>query len=341
MSRLHIGMISFAHMHAFDYLEALLQMPEVVIAGIYDDVPERSRKLAESHGIPYYADCGELLADRAVEAVIICSENVYHAEQVLASAKAGKHILCEKPLGLSVEEMQRMVEACAEAGVELMTAFPCRFLTPVVRAKEALDSGAIGDIIAFKGTNRGSFPGVAWFADPSLSGGGAVLDHTVHVMDLMNWFAASPVEQVYAYDGTRFDPEGKRTVDDSGMVHVTFHNGIFGVLDPSWSRNPGFPTWGDVTLEIIGTRGVISIDAFNQKNSIYGRASGKGSWSFWGDDMNVQMLRGFVESLLSGSAVPVTGMDGLKSTEVALRAYQSAETGKPVKIRPDIKPIGR
>lgn len=71
-----------------------------------------------------------------------------------------------------------------------------------------------------------------------------MLDHTVHVMDLMNWFTGSPVEQVYAYAGTLFDPEHKRTIDDSGMVHVTFANGVFGVLDPSWSRNPGFPTWG-------------------------------------------------------------------------------------------------
>lgn len=332
MRRLNVGMISFAHAHAYDYLACLQQMPEVTVGGIADPVPERTEELAMRHAIPYYSDYRELLADASIDAVIICSENVHHAEHTLASAEAGKHVLCEKPLGLSAGEMERMIADCEAKGVQLMTAFPCRFLTPVVRAKEAFDRGEIGEIIAFKGTNRGSFPGPAWFAEPSLSGGGAVLDHTVHVMDLMNWFTSSTVEQVYAYAGTLFDPEHKRTIDDSGMVHVTFANGVFGVLDPSWSRNPGFPTWGDVTLQIIGTEGVISIDAFNQKNNVYGRASGKGSWSFWGDDMNGLMLQAFVQALLEGSPVPVTGLDGLRSAEVALNAYRSVQEGQPVKL---------
>ncbi|WP_340395378.1 Gfo/Idh/MocA family oxidoreductase [Paenibacillus sp. FSL E2-0177] len=332
MSQLNIGMISFAHAHAFDYLENLLRFSEVIVGGIADEVPARTRALAEKHSIPYYANYKELLADPKIDAVIICSENVFHAKLTIDSARAGKHVLCEKPLGLSVEEMQQMISVCAEEKVQLMTAFPCRFLTSVVRAKEALDRGDIGEIIAFKGTNRGSFPGPKWFADEALSGGGAVLDHTVHVMDLMNWFANSPVDQVYAYADTLFDPELKRTIDDSGMVHVIFENGVFGVLDPSWSRNPGFPTWGDVTLEIIGTKGVISIDAFNQKNNIYGRASGKGNWSFWGDDMNELMLKAFVQALLEETEVPVSGVDGLRSTEVALTAYQSVHAGHPVRL---------
>lgn len=332
MSCLNVGMISFAHSHAFSYLTNLLSIPEVKVGGIADEVPERTQALAESHSIPYYTDYKELLADTNIDAVIICSENVYHAELTIAAARAGKHVLCEKPLGLSKEEMKQMIAVCAEEGVQLMTAFPCRFLTPVVRAKEALDRGDIGDIIAFKGTNRGSFPGPEWFSNEDLSGGGAVLDHTVHVMDLMNWFTGSSVAEVYAYADTLFDPERKRTIDDAGMVHVTFENGVFGVLDPSWSRNAAFPTWGDVTLEIIGTKGVISIDAFDQKNNIYDRASGKGNWSFWGDDMDELMIKAFVQAILNGTEVPITGTDGLRSTQVALTAYQSVRAGHPVQL---------
>ncbi|MBB6635979.1 Gfo/Idh/MocA family protein [Cohnella thailandensis] len=332
MRKLKIGMLSFAHSHAFDYLDSLLRMRNVEVAGIADEAPERTKELAARHSIPYYADYRDLLADASVEAVVICSENVRHAELTIASAKAGKHVLCEKPLGLGAEEMESMIAACKEAGVELMTAFPCRYLTPVVRAKEALERGEIGEILSFKATNRGSFPDVPWFSDKSLSGGGAVLDHTVHVMDLMNWFTGSNPASVYAYAATLFDPEGKRTIDDAGMVHVTFENGVSAVLDPSWSRNPGFPTWGDVTMDIIGTKGVISIDAFNQKNSVYSRKSGKGDWAFWGDDMNALMLEAFVTAILEGKPVPVTGEDGLRSARVALRAYDSVEAGSPVKV---------
>ncbi|MBN2984901.1 Gfo/Idh/MocA family protein [Cohnella algarum] len=332
MSNLRIGMISFAHGHAFDYLDGLLVMKDVEVAAIADDKSERVRELAARHGIPYYEDYRELLADRAIDAVIICSENARHAELAIAAARAGKHVLCEKPLGISVGEMERMISECRAAGVQLMTAFPCRFLTPVVRAKEALDRGDIGEILAFKATNRGSFPGAEWFSDPALAGGGAVLDHTVHVMDLMNWFTGSRVSGVYAYADTLFDPERKRTIDDAGMVHVEFENGVFAVLDPSWSRNPGFPTWGDVTMEIVGTKGVISIDAFNQKNSVYSRSPARGNWQFWGDDMNALMLEAFAKALRNGEPVPVTGEDGLRSTIVALKAYESAAQGAPVAL---------
>ncbi|MNH99656.1 1,5-anhydro-D-fructose reductase [compost metagenome] len=332
MTKLRIGMLSFAHSHAIDYLESLAVMPNVTVVAIADEEPKRSQVHADRHGVSFFTNYQTVLDDDSIDAVIICSENANHAHLTIASAKAGKHVLCEKPLGLNEAEMEQMIKVCKENGVQLMTAFPCRFLTPVLSAKQALDRGEIGDIIAFKATNRGSFPDPDWFSDLTLAGGGAVLDHTVHVMDLMNWFTGSRVKDVYAYAATMFDPEGKRTIDDAGMVHVNFDNGVYAVLDPSWSRNPSFPTWGDVTMDIIGTKGVISIDAFNQKNSVYDREAGKTNWQFWGDDMNALMLEAFVKAIIDGTDVPVTGEDGLKSTKVALQAYRSASAGKPVAV---------
>ena len=152
-----------------------------------------------------------------------------------------------------------------------MTAFPCRYITSVRQAKEAIDAGQIGEILAMKGTNRGSMPG-GWFIEREKSGGGAVLDHTVHVMDLMHWFTGGKAEEVYAHAETLFNDT---EIDDAGMVHVKFANGVVAVLDPSWSRNRTFPTWGDVTLEIIGTKGVLNIDSFAQKNDVYSDVTGK------------------------------------------------------------------
>ena len=161
-----------------------------------------------------------------------------HADITIAAAKAGKHVLCEKPLGVSVPEMEAMIAACKEHGVQLMTAFPCRYLASVVKAKEAIEQGEIGEIIAIKGTNRGSLPS-GWFLQSELSGGGALLDHTVHVMDLMNWMTQSEVKEVDAYAARLFNEN--LAIDDAGMIHVKFANGVVGVLDTSWSRNAASP----------------------------------------------------------------------------------------------------
>lgn len=329
MNKVKIGLISFAHGHGYSYANTLSSLPQVEIVGVADDDAKRGADAAERYGTTYYADYRELLATDA-DAVVICSENAKHAEHTIAAAGAGKHVMCEKPLGITVEEMERMIAACVEAGVQLMTAFPCRFLAAVVRAKEAVDAGEIGDILAIKGTNRGSLPG-GWLIDPALAGGGALLDHTVHVMDLMNWFTGSRVTDVYAYAATLFHEE--LPVDDAGMIAVTFENGVTGVLDTSWSRPKSFPTWGDVTMEIVGTKGHLSVDSFGQSNELYSDAAGKGALDFWGDSMDEHLVRAFVEAIRTGSPVPVTGTDGLRSAEVALAGYESVRQGQRVKVR--------
>lgn len=329
MKKVKVGFISFAHMHAASYLFGMLKRDDVEVIGIADEDAERVRPYSVDRGIPYYADYNELLAQE-LDAVVICSENARHAEITKRAAAAGKHVLCEKPLGLSEAEMLEMIQVCKDNGVQLMTAFPCRYITSVRQAKEAIDAGQIGDILAMKGTNRGTMPG-GWFIEREKSGGGAVLDHTVHVMDLMHWFTGSKAEEVYAHAETLFNDT---EIDDAGMVHVKFANGVVAVLDPSWSRNRTFPTWGDVTLEIIGTKGVLNIDSFAQKNDVYSDVTGKASWSFWGDDMDEGLVNGFVESIRDGKPVEITGEDGYLSARVAIAAYESASTKRTVRLKP-------
>ncbi|MEX3619267.1 Gfo/Idh/MocA family protein [Paenibacillus glucanolyticus] len=328
MKKVKVGFISFAHMHAASYLLGMLKRDDVEVVGIADEDAERVRPYSVDRGIRYYADYNELLAEE-LDAVVICSENSRHAEITKHAAAAGKHVLCEKPLGLSESEMLEMIQVCQDNGVQLMTAFPCRYITSVRQAKEAIDAGQIGDILAMKGTNRGSMPG-GWFIERDKSGGGAVLDHTVHVMDLMHWFTGSKAEEVYAHAETLFNDT---EIDDAGMVHVKFANGVVAVLDPSWSRNRTFPTWGDVTLEIIGTKGVLNIDSFALKNDVYSDVTGKAAWSFWGDDMDEGLVNSFVESIRDGKPVEITGEDGYYSARVAIAAYESASTKRTVQLK--------
>lgn len=319
-----VGVVSFAHMHAWGYAEALQQMENVQLAGIYDDNAERGEEAAAKLGSVFYHELEQLL-QTDIAAVIVTSENVKHCGHVLAAAAAGKHVLCEKPLSTDIESGQIMIDACKRNNVMLGTAFPVRFSTSVERAKQLVDQGAIGKILAIKGTNRGTNPG-GWFVDPALSGGGALMDHTVHVVDLMRWFLKSEVKDVYA-EADRLISE--YPTDDCGVLSLEFENGVFATLDFSWSRNKTYPTWGDVTMELLGTEGTLSVDATAQKLHVYSNRSGY-KWAPWGDNMDFGLIANFIGAVREGKQPLVTGEDGLRAIEVVMGGYESASIHKKV-----------
>ncbi|TJY42152.1 Gfo/Idh/MocA family oxidoreductase [Cohnella pontilimi] len=324
-----IGMISFAHMHAYSYAHALKRNPDAELAGITDDDPERGRRMAEELGIPWFERTEELLA--ASDAVVICSENAKHAEYTIQAANAGKHILCEKPISTNVKDAEAMIEAAERNGVQLMIAFPCRFSTVAKRTKKLVESGKLGKLVAINGTNRGTMPG-GWFIDRSMAGGGAVMDHTVHVMDLMRWYMPdAEVTEVYAEVDNRFHPD--LDIDDSGLLTFTFDNGVIATLDPSWSRSKSFPVWGDVTLDILGTNGTSKVDLFKQNVLLHSDDTMKTTENFYGDDSDQGLIDHFIDCIMHNKPVSPNGVDGLRAMEVALAAYRSAELQQPVTLR--------
>ncbi|MCL6445271.1 MAG: Gfo/Idh/MocA family oxidoreductase [Alicyclobacillus sp.] len=323
-----VGLISFAHMHAYSYAACLKALPGVEIVGIADDQADRGQKMAQQFQTQYFSDYQDLLRE-TFDAVVVCTENARHAAVTVAAAEAGKHVLCEKPIATNVDDAVTMIRACRQRGVSLQIAFPCRFNVPVARAKQIVDEGRLGRIIAIRGTNRGQNPG-GWFVQQDLSGGGAVLDHTVHVVDLMRWIMRSEVTEVYAEVDTRFYDI---PTDDCGLLMLEFENGVFASHDPSWSRPKSFPTWGDVTMEIVGTDGVTHVDAFAQHLTVYNDNTMRVTQDYWGNDMDLGLVIDFVECVRTGRPPSITGEDGLRAMEVALAAYESARTGRPVKLQ--------
>ena len=185
-----IGMLSFAHGHAYSYATSLAKLPGVEIAGTYDADAERGRAAAARFGTTFYAD-PETLLDQELDGVVICSENVYHAPLVHLAAEKTSNILCEKPLATTVADAQAMIDHCRATGTRLQTAFPVRFSPAMQQLKALLDRQELGKVYSVKCTNHGSMPG-GWFCDRALSGGGAVIDHTVHVIDLLRWLTFMP-----------------------------------------------------------------------------------------------------------------------------------------------------
>ncbi len=323
-----VGMMSFAHMHAAGYAAALRQLPRARIAGVADHDPDRARMMAERLDTRRFDSYDELLASD-LDAVIVCSENIRHRELTEKAAKAGKSILCEKPLATSVEDAQAMVEVCRAAEVALWTAFPCRYHPSAQGVKRQVEAGGMGEVWGVRGTNRGRCPG-GWFIDKALSGGGAVMDHTVHVTDLLRWLLGAEVSEVYceATNGMYHSD-----FDDTGLVSLTFENGVFATIDCSWSRPKSYPTWGDVTLEMVGEGGILSLNMFAQEMAVYQDEGQRVSWNNWGSNMDLGLVRAFIDGIESGAPPEVSGMDGLRATEVVAAAYHSVETGQPVRIR--------
>ena len=326
---IRIGILSTAHSHAHSYATCLHTIPDVELVGVADEDYTRGRAFAERFDIRSF-DSAEALLAEGLDGVIVCSANRHHRPLTELAARHTRHILCEKPIATTLGDAEAMIDACARTGAKLQIAFPVRFALPVLRLRALLQSGALGTIYSLKTTNHGQLPG-GWFVDRELAGGGAVIDHTVHVIDLLRWFFNTEISEVYAEIGVGLLHDGL-DIDDAGLLSFTLSNGIYGTLDTSWSRPSAFPTWGDVTIEVVAERGWARLDAFKQQLAVYSNRASKAQWVGWGGNMDLGLMRDFVAMIADGRAPSITGQDGLRALQVALAAYQSATAGAPIII---------
>ncbi|MCC6612668.1 MAG: Gfo/Idh/MocA family oxidoreductase [Anaerolineae bacterium] len=338
---MRIGILSFAHLHAEAYLGALLAMPDVEVIGIADENVERGRYFAGQFGVRQFEDYDGLLREKP-DAVVITSENARHLPLVRMAADAGAAILCEKPLATTLDDARAIVNVCRAAGVPLMTAFPMRFSTPAVEIKKLIDGGGLGHVYGCNATNQGALPEFHqaenlpflkrdWFTDPLLAGGGAVADHVVHLADLLRWYFANEIREVYAVTN-QIMHKGKVGVETGGLIMLNFANGTFASIDCSWSKPAYYPTWGGLALELVAEKGLATMDAFRQVMTVYSERAGRPHYAYWGSDANAGMLRDFIGAVSDKRAPAVSGEDGLRAVEVVLAAYESARTGQPVSL---------
>jgi len=327
-----IGIMSFAHHHAEAYIANLRAIPGVELSGVADEDPARGQRFAQAYGASFYQTYEALLESKP-DGVIICSENAKHLPLVEMAASARINVLCEKPLATTVADANSVVDVCARAGVLLMTAFPMRFSTPLQEVKARLDAGELGQVYCFNATNQGELPTKhrAWFVDSLLAGGGALMDHTVHLLDIIRWYLGSEAVEVYAQTNKIFHA-GEVQVETSGLEMISFQNGVFATIDASWSRPPYWPTWGGLSFEMVTERGAVIVDSFKQNITIYSHANQRPVWQYWGSDMNQAMVSEFIAAIRAGREPAVTGVDGLRAVEVTLAAYESAQIGQPVRV---------
>ncbi len=279
MKPLKIGLIGYGgigRVHAMGLRDIPfhygLPADQIQIAGVATTRPETAQKAAREIGCDFAtADYRELLARSDIDIVDVTTPNNSHAEIVIAAAQAGKHIYCEKPLAMNVEEGQRMVAAVEAAGVKSQMTFNLRFYPALSRAKQLIDEGFLGNIFSFRGRYyRSSYidpnKPISWRQRKEISGGGALFDLGSHILDLL-YMLLGPFASVQATMDTLIKDRPTAAgsseritvdVDDIALMHARLATGTLGLVEIS---RMGTGLLNEVTLEIFGEKGAIRFNA--------------------------------------------------------------------------------
>lgn len=324
---LRVGLVGIAHVHADSYAHTFIDHPEVAVAGVYDHDVERGAAFAAKHQLSHWQGLDALLD--ACDAIAIASENRQHLALIKPALERGLHVICEKPLVTSLEEAAEMRALCSRSRSVVMTAFPCRFAPAYQSLKRRVQAGELGDLVGLVTTNRGSCP-MGWFVEPEHSGGGAMIDHVVHVADLLGDLLGVPPTRVSAMTGNNMYSEAW---EDTAMLTLDFPDGAFATLDSSWSRPKGFHTWGDVTLRVVGTKGVAEVDLFGPAIDWFRSSKKPNHVSVGlGSNLDREMIGEFVEAVLDGRQATPDWEAGIAASLVAIAGYQSAEARSAVPL---------
>ena len=322
-----IGMISFEHMHGVSYANALLQIPNTELVGIYDADAEKGQKLAKQFNTKFFSDY-EILLNESLDGVIICTNNKDHEKMVIAASEHGIPSLVEKPFAINIEAGINMLESAKKNDVFIMNALPMRFNPSIIKGKEVIESGTIGDIISIVSINHGKIPD-GWFLDTEKSGGGAMIDHTVHLADIIRWYTGSEFKNVYCESGELLHNKG---VEDAGIVFTELENGVLATIDFSWAHHKNYPIWPQVDLEIIGTKGVLNVKGFAQVHHIVDANQNLIHDKRFGASGDEGLVQEFIKAIKNKTPMSPTGLDGIRSTELAIAAYESSNNKCVVEV---------
>ena len=335
-----IGSQFISSVHA----DALRHCPQAELAAVASPTPGNAAQFAERFGIPcVLTDYQDLLARPEIQLVVVGVPNHLHCQIVLDAAAAGKHIVVEKPLCLSLAEADRMIAACRSAGVKLMYAEELCFAPKYVRLKQLLDSGALGRPTLLKQSEKHDGPHAAHFWDVERSGGGVTMDMGCHAIEFFRWMLGRPpIQSVYAQMGTQV--HGSRTRgDDNAILILEFAEGAIAVAEESWTKLGGM----DDRAEVHGSGGVAyadllhgnAIETYSTGGYDYAveKAGSTKGWSFtiyeeaWNYGFHAEMAH-FVDCVQNDKTPLVTGEDGRVVLEVIFAAYESARTGRKVQL---------
>ena len=343
-AKIRIGYLGVAHGHGHAYAGRFRTFDDAELGSVYDRDPERARAFADRFGCSVAASADAVLHDS--DAVVVTAETAFHAELCLEAIAAGRAVLCQKPLGLTLEQCDAIVAAVDRAGTYFETAFQMRYDPANIRLRELVQSGAIGRVgwarrrhcigVLF---DQGFITGASrWHADPALNRG-LFFDDAVHATDFLRWVFGEP-SSVVAELGNQLVP-----MEDTGLAIYRFESGVLVEL-----ANSATTLMGENTCEVYGDQGVIvqnhddavSTGAVRPPSPVllkmYRRAEADKGWQDQGipipaghGERIAAVARGFLEALRAGRPT-ATARDGRQAVAMVVAAYDAAEKGQRVRI---------
>jgi predicted dehydrogenase len=335
-----IGCGDIAPMHA----RALQSTTAAKLVACMDLIESSAKGLGDEYAVPYFTKLDDILSLPEVEAVLIATPAFTHADLAEQAAKAGKAVICEKPIAAALSDADRMIAACKREGVSLSTCFPLRWLAGAQWSRELIQAGALGEVIEIRMSSlgekqesywTGGYSGrtqTDWRKFKAASGGGVVITNLVHNIDLARFITGLDVTRAYAEAGT-FCTDVE--VEDVALASLRYQNGAIGLVDGSSCFYGGSGEW-DMTF--LGTKGQIRFGYWNKVTEVYltephsdlparewiRREQESAPW--------VDFHNAFAAAVRARQTPPVTGEDGRAGLEVALAIYRAAETNAPVRL---------
>jgi myo-inositol 2-dehydrogenase/D-chiro-inositol 1-dehydrogenase len=327
------GFISEIHARA---LERVANAEVIACASPRED---RALKFAKKYNIPkWFLDYKKLLEMDEINMIVIGAPNNIHAEITINAAKAGKHVVCEKPLCLNIAEADEMINTCRKANVKLMYAEELCFAPKYVKLKELCDCGALGDVFLVKQSEKHDGPHSKWFWDVNKSGGGVTIDMGCHALAFFRWIYNNPkIENIYADMSTVLHKD-KTLGDDQSIIIVTFENGRKAIAEESWVKKGGM----DDRAEAYGSKGLsyanlhmdISLKTYSEVGYEYAveKASISKGWTYtiYEEEWNYgfpQEFEHFVNCVMHDKEPLITGDDGKAVMDMIFASYDSAKKG--------------
>ena len=329
--------------------KAIGALPDAYVAGFFDTVPEMARKRAAEFGGRAFATLNELAADPQVHAVSICTPSGTHMDPAVQAARAGKHVMVEKPIEITIERVDAIIRACREAGVTLGAIFPRRFQESSRALKDAIDRGrfgriVLGDVYIKWYRTQEYYDKGGWRGTWKIDGGGALMNQGIHGIDLLQWLMGG-IQEVRAFTATL--AHERIEVEDTAVATVRFTNGALGAVEGTTGSWPGTK----IRIEIGGSKGSVIMEdetiltwsfqdeepADEEIRSKYGpreNVSGGGAGdpraiSFEGHRLQFE---DFVRAIRTGSRPYCGGEDARAAVAVITSIYRAAREGRPVRV---------
>ncbi|MCD6457808.1 MAG: Gfo/Idh/MocA family oxidoreductase [Thermoproteales archaeon] len=323
-----LGRIGQLHAEIFNS-----KIPNAKLVAVSDVVENLVKSASEKFNVKGYLSYEEMLRDTEVDAVVICTPTFLHKDMIMLAAEYHKHILCEKPLTVTVKEAEEVLSKISNSNVILQVGYMRRFDYAYQEAKKKINAGDIGRPVAFIGIARDPAPPPGWAADPKLSGG-IFLDMLSHDFDMARWLMDSEIKRVYVEGGAFIYEEIKEKGDlDVVTINFRFENGAVGFIHGSRKSAFGY----DLRTEVLGTEGTVYIGYRQDPMFAIGVKQGliySGiKWFFKRFyDAYVEEDKHFIDCLINDKKPLITGEDGKKAVEIAEASWKSLKENKAINL---------